>query len=49
MSLVELLDANHDSETRKLAEFFNETLGSVQICFLTMQHRPYLQRAFIKP
>jgi len=47
MSLVEPLDANHDSETRKLAEFFNETLGFCPNSVLTMQHRPAISKEFI--
>ena len=47
MSLVDPLDANHDSETRKLAEFFNETLGFCPNSVLTMQHRPAISKAFI--
>ena len=47
MSLVDPLDANHDSETRELAEFFNETLGFCPNSVLTMQHRPAISKAFI--
>ncbi|MBC8766722.1 carboxymuconolactone decarboxylase family protein [Arenibacter sp. BSSL-BM3] len=47
MSLVDPLDADHDSETKKLAEFFNETLGFCPNSVLTMQHRPAISKAFI--
>lgn len=47
MSLVDPLDANHDSATKKLAEFFNETLGFCPNSVLTMQHRPAISKAFI--
>ncbi|HMB63745.1 MAG TPA: carboxymuconolactone decarboxylase family protein [Eudoraea sp.] len=47
MPLVPPLDPNHDSETKKLAEFFNETLGFCPNSVLTMQHRPGISKAFI--
>jgi uncharacterized peroxidase-related enzyme len=47
MALVEPLDPNHDPDTRKLAEFFNETLGFCPNSVLTMQHRPAISKAFI--
>jgi uncharacterized peroxidase-related enzyme len=47
MPLVNPLPANHDEETRKLAEFFNETLGFCPNSVLTMQHRPEISKAFI--
>ncbi len=47
MALVKPLDANHDSETKELAEFFNETLGFCPNSVLTMQHRPAISKAFI--
>ena len=47
MPLVTPLDANHDLETKKLAEFFNETLGFCPNSVLTMQHRPAISKAFI--
>ncbi len=47
MALVEPLDPNHDSETRELAQFFNETLGFCPNSVLTMQHRPAISKAFI--
>ena len=47
MALVNPLDPNHDPETKKLAEFFNETLGFCPNSVLTMQHRPSISKAFI--
>ncbi len=47
MPLVSPLDPNHDSETKQLAEFFNETLGFCPNSVLTMQHRPAISKAFI--
>ena len=47
MPLVNPLDPSHDEETRKLAEFFNETLGFCPNSVLTMQHRPAISKAFI--
>ena len=47
MPLVKPLDPSHDEETRKLAEFFNETLGFCPNSVLTMQHRPAISKAFI--
>ena len=47
MPLVNPLPANHDDETKKLAEFFNETLGFCPNSVLTMQHSPAISKAFI--
>ena len=47
MPLVQPLDPDHDSETKQLAEFFNETLGFCPNSVLTMQHRPAISKAFI--
>ena len=47
MPLVNPLNADHDSETKELAEFFNETLGFCPNSVLTMQHRPAISKAFI--
>ena len=47
MALVKPLDPNHDPDTKKLAEFFNETLGFCPNSVLTMQHRPAISKAFI--
>jgi uncharacterized peroxidase-related enzyme len=47
MPLVRPLPANYDTETQKLAEFFNETLGFCPNSVLTMQHRPAISKAFI--
>jgi uncharacterized peroxidase-related enzyme len=47
MPLVNPLSAQHDLETKKLAEFFNETLGFCPNSVLTMQHRPAISKAFI--
>lgn len=47
MPLVNPLDPNHDSATKELAEFFNETLGFCPNSVLTMQHRPAISKAFI--
>ncbi|RXR35573.1 carboxymuconolactone decarboxylase family protein [Flavobacterium piscinae] len=47
MPLVNPLPSNHDEETKKLAEFFNETLGFCPNSVLTMQHRPAISKAFI--
>ena len=47
MPLVTPLDPDHDSQTKKLAEFFNETLGFCPNSVLTMQHRPEISQAFI--
>lgn len=48
MPLVTPLSPEHDAETRKLAEFFNETLGFCPNSVLTMQHRPAISKAFIQ-
>ena len=47
MPLVSPLSAEHDLETKKLAEFFNETLGFCPNSVLTMQRRPAISKAFI--
>ena len=47
MALVIPLLAEHDLETKKLAEFFNETLGFCPNSVLTMQRRPAISKAFI--
>lgn len=47
MALVSPLSADHDLETKGLAEFFNETLGFCPNSVLTMQHRPAISKAFI--
>ncbi len=47
MPLVTPLSADHDLETRELAEFFNETLGFCPNSVLTMQRRPAISKAFI--
>ena len=47
MPLVNPLSANHDQKTKKLSEFFNETLGFCPNSVLTMQHRPEISKAFI--
>ena len=47
MPLVNPLSADHDLETKKLSEFFNETLGFCPNSVLTMQHRPEISKAFI--
>lgn len=47
MPLVTPLPEDHDSETRELAQFFNETLGFCPNSVLTMQRRPAISKAFI--
>ena len=47
MPLVTPLDPNHDAETKKLADFYNETLGFCPNSVLTMQRRPEISTAFI--
>ncbi len=47
MPLVQPLSPDHDPETRKLAEFFEETLGFCPNSVLTMQRRPAISKAFI--
>ena len=47
MALVTPLSAEHDLETKELAEFFNETLGFCPNSILTMQRRPAISKAFI--
>ena len=47
MALVTPLSAEHNLETKELAEFFNETLGFCPNSVLTMQRRPAISKAFI--
>ncbi len=47
MPLITPLTPDHDLETKKLAEFFNETLGFCPNSVLTMQRRPAISKAFI--
>ena len=47
MPLVTPLPSDYDSETKELAEFFNETLGFCPNSVLTMQRRPEISKAFI--
>ncbi|WP_179318658.1 carboxymuconolactone decarboxylase family protein [Winogradskyella helgolandensis] len=47
MALVTPLSADHDLETKELAEFFDETLGFCPNSVLTMQRRPAISKAFI--
>ncbi|MCX2678955.1 carboxymuconolactone decarboxylase family protein [Galbibacter sp. EGI 63066] len=47
MPLVNPLPPEHDTKTKELAEFFNETLGFCPNSVLTMQIRPEIARAFI--
>ena len=47
MALVSPLSPEHDIETKKLAEFFNETLGFCPNSVLTMQRRPAISKEFI--
>ena len=47
MPLVTPLTAEHDLETKELANFFNETLGFCPNSVLTMQRRPAISKAFI--
>ncbi|NNF81248.1 MAG: carboxymuconolactone decarboxylase family protein [Flavobacteriaceae bacterium] len=47
MPLVTPLTPDHDQDTKKLAEFFNETLGFCPNSVLTMQRRPAISKAFI--
>lgn len=48
MPLVEPLSPDADADVKKLAEFFNETLGFCPNSVLTMQRRPAIARAFIE-
>ena len=48
MPLVKTLSADTNPDVKKLAEFFNETLGFCPNSVLTMQIRPEIARAFIK-
>jgi uncharacterized peroxidase-related enzyme len=47
MPLVKPLSADTNPDVKKLAEFFNETLGFCPNSVLTMQIRPEIARAFI--
>ncbi|CAM1359483.1 Uncharacterized peroxidase-related enzyme [Tenacibaculum sediminilitoris] len=47
MALVTPLDPNHDEETKRLSDFYNETLGFCPNSVLTMQRRPEISKAFI--
>jgi len=47
MPLVQPLSADANPDVKKLAEFFNETLGFCPNSVLTMQIRPETARAFI--
>ncbi|MCF6296978.1 MAG: carboxymuconolactone decarboxylase family protein [Flavobacteriaceae bacterium] len=47
MPLVTPLLPDHNLETKKLASFFNETLGFCPNSVLTMQRRPAISKAFI--
>ena len=47
MPLVTPLNPDHDEETKKLADFYNETLGFCPNSVLTMQRRPDISKAFI--
>lgn len=47
MPLVDPLSPDADDEVRRLAEFFNETLGFCPNSVLTMQRRPAIAKAFI--
>ena len=47
MPLVTPLHPDHDTTTKELASFFNETLGFCPNSVLTMQHRPEISKAFI--
>lgn len=48
MPLVPPLHPDADPQTRKLSEFFNETLGFCPNSVLTMQRRPAISKAFIQ-
>jgi uncharacterized peroxidase-related enzyme len=47
MPLVKPLSPNANQDVKKLAEFFNETLGFCPNSVLTMQIRPEIARSFI--
>ncbi|MEM6639065.1 MAG: carboxymuconolactone decarboxylase family protein [Pseudomonadota bacterium] len=47
MPLVDPLSPDANEDVRKLAEFFNETLGFCPNSILTMQRRPAIAKAFI--
>ncbi len=47
MPLVNPLSPNTNPDVKKLAEFFNETLGFCPNSVLTMQIRPEIANAFI--
>jgi len=48
MPFVTPLSPDHDEEVRRLAAFFNETLGFCPNSVLTMQRRPRIAKAFIE-
>lgn len=48
MPLVTPLAPDHDAATKKLSEFYNETLGFCPNSVLTMQRRPRISKAFIE-
>jgi len=47
MPLVKPLSPDTNQDVKKLAEFFNETLGFCLNSVLTMQIRPEIARSFI--
>lgn len=47
MPLVKPLSPDTNQDVKKLAEFFNETLGFCPNSVLTMQIRPEIARSFI--
>ena len=47
MPLVKPLSQDSNVEVKKMAEFFNETLGFCPNSVLTMQIRPEIARSFI--
>ena len=47
MPLVTPLKPDHDKETKRLSDFYNETLGFCPNSVLTMQRRPDISKAFI--
>lgn len=48
MPLVQPLSPDHNEDVKRLAEFFNETLGFCPNSVLTMQIRPAIARSFIE-
>lgn len=48
MPFIAPLNPDADAEVKKLAEFFNETLGFCPNSVLTMQRRPRIAKAFIE-